>query len=79
MEKQFQWINNDIDISGFYDKLQPAVHDMIKKAEIADKTDDEGLFLCMSEGIECWTKLLVPDVISMDEWDMICLKYMFPD
>ena len=33
----------------------------------------------ISDAIENWSKMLVPDVLNVHQWDMICEKYMFPD
>lgn len=81
MAKKFRWIANDnvIDISDFYDKLPDAIKDMIKTAEKADEENDMGAFMSISDAIENWSKMLVPDVLNAHQWDMICEKYMFPD
>lgn len=81
MAKKFRWIANDnvIDISDFYDKLPDAIKDIIKTAEKADEENDMGAFMSISDAIENWSKMLVPDVLNVYQWDMICEKYMFPD
>ena len=81
MAKKFRWIANDnvIDISDFYDKLPDAIKDMIKTAEKADEENDMGAFMSISDAIENWSKMLVPGVLNVHQWDMICEKYMFPD
>ena len=73
MAKKFRWIENDnvIDISDFYDKLPDAIKDMIKTAEKADEENDMGAFMSISDAIENWSKMLVPDVLNVHQWDMI--------
>ena len=39
MADKFRWIANDIDISGFYDRLGSGVKELIAEAEQADKND----------------------------------------
>lgn len=75
MENKFRWIKNDIDISGFYHKLPKDVIETMQEAEQADLNNDEGMFICICEGLECQAKLYVPDVISTKEWDLLCQKY----
>ena len=79
MAKKFRWIANDnvIDISDFYDKLPDAIKDMIKTAEKADEENDMGAFMSISDAIENWSKMLVPDVLNVHQWDMIAKSICF--
>lgn len=75
MKQQFHWIDNDIDISSFYDRLTSVVKTLIAEAEQADIDQQDIAFYEICDNIEIQAKLLVPDVISYKEWDMLCEKY----
>ena len=71
----FQWIDNDIDISTFYEKLPSHIKQMIAEAEEADRNNQDAIYDTICDDLEIHTKLLIPDVISSKEWDIICCKY----
>lgn len=75
MEEKFRWIKNDIDISGFYDKLPGIIKEIIHEAEETDRNDDLGNYVCLCDDLECRSKLFIPDRISEKEWDLLCEKY----
>lgn len=75
MADTFQWIANDIDISSFYDRLGRGVKELIAEAEQADRDDCNPAYCEICDSIEVQAKLLVPDVISRKEWDLLCEKY----
>lgn len=75
MKKQFRWINEDIDISGFYHKLDDFIKELIKDAEEADKNDNYPVYYEMCDNIDVQAKLYVPDVLSEKEWNMLCYRY----
>jgi hypothetical protein len=75
MCKKFQFLDNDIDISDFYDKLAPELKELIAEAEMLDRQGNEGELLGICEAIECISKLYVPDELSEEEWDRLCDKY----
>ncbi len=74
-KENFRWIRSDIDISSFYDRLTDVVKELIAEAEEADRNDEEMVLYELQDSIENQAKLLVPDVISHKEWDMLCEKY----
>lgn len=71
----FRWIDNDIDISSFYDRLGKDLRELIALAEQADRDGAEGSFIELCDGIEVYGKLHVPAVISVEEWELLCRKY----
>ena len=75
MKKENNWIDKEIDISTFYDKLSDSVKELIVEAEEAEKNDMYMAFYEICDNIEIQSKLLVPDVISFKEWDLLCSKY----
>lgn len=75
--EKFRWIDNDIDISDIQDKFTKPLQNLIKEAEQADREKDEGTFECACDGIEMFSKMLVPDVISKKQWEKVCEKYWF--
>lgn len=75
MDKKFQFLNNDIDISDFYNKLAPELKELIAEAEKFDEEGKEGALLGICEGIEDIAKLYVPEILSKEEWDRLCTKY----
>lgn len=75
MPKKFRWIADDIDISSFYDKLSEDVKELILEAEAADLSDSMGGYYTACDNIEVYSKLLVPKVITVEEWELLCKKY----
>lgn len=73
--EKFRWIRNDIDISSIYDRLPNSLKEVIAEAEEADRNGWIGALYEIQDNIENFSKMLVPDVISYKEWDMLCLKY----
>ena len=74
-EELFRWIDNDIDISPFYDRLDKDLRELIALAEQADRDGAEGAFTEICDGIEVYGKLHIPDAISVEEWEQLCRKY----
>lgn len=74
-QTEFRWIDESIDISDIYPRLPKITKDVIRDAEQADLEDNYPMYYFLIEDIEIQTKLLVPDVISHHEWDLICWKY----
>lgn len=72
--EKFRWIR-DIDISSFYDKLPKPLKEVIAEAEEADRNGALGALYEIQDNIENFSKMLVPDVITNKEWEMLCLKY----
>lgn len=75
MIEQSEWIRRDIDISSFYDKLSKIVKTLIAEAKEAEKNRQDFAFYEICDNIEIQAKLLVPDVISHKEWELLCEKY----
>ena len=75
MSEEFRYLNNDIDISDFYDKLPRGLKALIAEAEQLDRDDNEGALLAVCEGIEIQGKLCVPDGITKEQWERLCDKY----
>lgn len=76
--KKFRWIDDNIDISAFYDKLPKMIKQTISEAEQYDRDNCEPEYYNMCDDIEIKTKMLIPDVISHKEWELICAKYSLP-
>ena len=57
IKTDFRWVNNDIDISPFYDRLGSALKELITLAEQADRDGEEGAFMEICDGIEILGKL----------------------
>lgn len=74
-KENFRWIRSDIDISSFYDRLTNVLKELIAEAEEADRNNEEMVLYELQDSIENQAKLLVPDVISHKEWDMLYEKY----
>lgn len=75
----FRWIANDIDVSEIVSKLPKYILDMITEIEQADKEDNMPVYYQICDDFEIYTKLLVPDVLTMQEWDKLCAKYSLPE
>ncbi len=75
MKEEFRWIDNEIDISDFYDKLDRHAKALIKKAEQADRDSDIFDYYDAIDSLEIVTKLHIPDAISEHQWHLICEKY----
>ena len=71
MKKENNWIDKEIDISTFYDKLS----DSVNTPAPSTGTAQDMAFYEICDNIEIQSKLLVPDVISFKEWDLLCSKY----
>ena len=74
-ENEFRWIDENIDISDFADKLPGHIKDMIRDAEKADKEDNFPVYAQVCDDLEICAKLLVPDVLTMKQWHDFCDKY----
>lgn len=77
-EEQFRWIANNIDISAIYKKLPQRIRNMIAEIEQADRDDNIAVYYTVCDDLEMHTKLLIPDILTDYEWDMICEKYCVP-
>lgn len=77
-KEQFRWIENNIDISEFYDRLPRLIKNIIAQAEQDDRDNMEMAYFNDCEAIECQSKMLTPDIISDQEWEMLCTKYSLP-
>lgn len=75
MSEEFRYLDNDIDISDFYDKLPKHLKALIAEAEQLDREGKEGELLAICEGIEVQGKLCVPDCITKEQWERLCDKY----
>ena len=75
MSQRFQFLDNDIDIKDFYDKLPSSLKRLIAEAEQLDSDGNDGELLGICEAIEVYGKLCVPDLLSHEEWDRLCEKY----
>ena len=75
IEEKFRWIDNDIDISNIYPKLPKGIKKMITEMEDADRQNDWIIYDTVCDDFEIHTKLLIPDVLSDKEWNLLCNKY----
>jgi hypothetical protein len=77
--KRRGWINYDIDISDFSDKLGKFIFEIIKEAEEAESKGEVFTFYNVCEDIEMQSKLLLEDgVITDEQWERLCTRY-YPD
>ncbi len=72
---KFRWIDESIDISDIYPRLPKHMKDMIAEIEQADIDDNLGIYSTGIDDLEAHTKLLIPDIITDKEWEMICNRY----
>ncbi|MDD6083723.1 MAG: hypothetical protein PUB89_12965 [Oscillospiraceae bacterium] len=77
--KQFRWIANDIDVSELTDKLPSYMLEMISEIENADTENNLPVYVQVCDDFEIYAKMLVPDVLSMEEWHRFCAKYSLPE
>lgn len=75
----FRFIANEIDVSNLICKLPIYVIEMIAQMEQADREDNFPVYAQVCDDFEIYTKLLVPDVLSMQEWHTFCAKYSIPE
>lgn len=76
------WIDREIDISDFADRLTSSVYELIAAAEKAEYEGREWTFYEMCDNIEIEAKMLVEDgIIAEEEWERLCCKYypVIPD
>lgn len=76
MKKEFNYLNGKIDISDIYDKLPKSIKELLSEAEQHDLEDKLGSLVCDCDDIEVRTKLLIPDIITKNEWERICQRYL---
>lgn len=68
MNKQFQWIDNETDVSEILKKCPKNIFKMIEEMEQADLEDNVAVFFTVSDDFEVATKLLMlDDVITKNE------------
>lgn len=81
MEKKnnYRWIAEEIDISDILPRLPKHVLECIRNIEKADLDNNMPAFYQLCDNLEIYTKLLIPDIITVKEWDMICEKYCLID
>ena len=76
---QFRWIANDIDISEMINKLPSYMLEMIAEIEKADRENNLPVYVQVCDDFEIYAKMLVPEVLSTDEWHKACAKYSLPE
>ena len=76
--RSFRWIAGEKDDTKIRSKLPAEVNEMIEEAIEADINNDPGTFMNATEAIENAGKMLVPKVLSVKEWELLCYKYSFP-
>ena len=76
---QFRWIANEIDVSKSMKKLPSYMLEMVKIIENADTENNLPVYVQACDDFEIYTKLLVPDVLTTEEWHMLCAKYSLPE
>lgn len=77
--QEFRWIAENIDISALTEKLPWYIKDMIHDAEHADRENNFPVYAQVCDDLEIYAKLLVPDILTMAEWHMLCEKYAIVD
>ncbi|MCR5608985.1 MAG: hypothetical protein K6G26_07980 [Lachnospiraceae bacterium] len=77
-EIEFQWIAKEIDVSHLMYKMPAYIKEMIDEIEKADLEGNVAVYAQVCDDLEIYTKLLVPEVLTMHEWHMFCEKYSFP-
>ncbi len=78
-EKQFRWIANDIDVSELIKRLPSYMLEMIEEIEKADIEDNLPVYVQVCDDFEIYAKMLVPDVLTMEDWHRFCAKYSLPE
>lgn len=74
--QRFQWIK-DIGISSTYSKLPVEITELISKAEAADLSSNKEQYDILCEKIQNKSRKLVPNLLSFNEWERICMKYSY--
>ncbi len=74
----YRWIANEIDVTDIIPKLPSYILEMIGEIEEADRVDNLPVYYQVCDDFEIYTKMLVPDVLTMKEWHMLCSKYSLP-
>ncbi|MBQ9199069.1 MAG: hypothetical protein IJ141_02695 [Lachnospiraceae bacterium] len=77
--EQFRWIANDIDVSEFVKKLPSYMLEMIDQIEQADIESNLPVYVQVCDDFEIYAKMLIPDVITMEQWHKLCAKYSLPE
>ncbi len=75
----FRWIANDIDVSELINKFPSYMLEMIDQIEQADKENNLPVYVQVCDDFEIYAKMLVPDVITMEQWHKLCAKYSLPE
>ena len=75
----FRWIANDIDVSELINKFPSYMLEMIDQIERADKENNLPVYVQVCDDFEIYAKMLVPDVITMEQWHKLCAKYSLPE
>ena len=75
----FRWIANDIDVSELINKFPSYMLEMIDQIEQADKENNLPVYVQVCDDFEKKAKMLVPDVITMEQWHKLCAKYSLPE
>jgi hypothetical protein len=53
--------------------------EMISEIENADTENNLPVYVQVCDDFEIYAKMLVPDVLSMEEWHRFCAKYSLPE
>lgn len=71
-----KWINKNVDISSFANRLPRSVFELFEEAEEAEQKGEEFAYYEICDNIDIAGKLLATEgVISDEEWDKMCQKY----
>lgn len=76
MRKEFNYLNEEVNISDIYDKLPKSIKELIAEAEQHDLEDKLGSLVCDCDDIEIRTKILIPNILTKKEWERICQRYI---
>ena len=53
--------------------------EMIAEIEKADRENNLPVYVQVCDDFEIFAKMLVPEVLSTDEWHKACAKYSLPE
>ena len=72
-----KWIDRNIDISSFYDRLSGDLKELIAEAEKAEEENNEGKYISLCDDIEILGKLHVESgrISEKEWWNMLVSRY----
>lgn len=72
-----RWINESINTSDIEVRLPEYIRDMISELYQADSDNLPAVYDQVSDDLDSYVKMLVPDVISKKEYNLIIQKFSY--